>query len=104
MSVSNIMNLVPNGDPAARTARIDSAYKAVFSGNGTVDDRDLVLVDLAHLTRYYDTVSLTADPSVVIAAAHQQTVLKRILIGLGGEPQGLMAAVQTAPNPYIEEN
>ncbi len=106
MSTSNVLNSLPadkRDDPAAQAARIDSAYRALFSGNGSREDADLVLVDLAYFVRYYDTVSLTADPQTVVAAAHRKSVLQRILIGRGGEPQGFMEAVMTAPDPYTTE-
>ncbi len=106
MSTSNVLSSLPTetrDNPEAQAARITSAYRALFSGNGGQEDADLVLVDLAKFVRYYDTASLTADPQTVVAAAHRQAVLKLILVGRGGEPQGFMEAVLTAPDPYVEE-
>lgn len=93
-------------DPAAQQARVTSAYAALFSGNGTKDDADLVLVDLAAFTRYYDTATLGVAPAEAAAATQRRAVFQRIMdaLALGGrEPNGLLIAVLTAPL-ITEEN
>jgi hypothetical protein len=79
---------------------------ALFSGNGTKDDADLVLVDLAQFSRYYDTANLTDAPAALAAATQRRAVMQRIMDALafsGREPQGLLSAVLGAP-PINEEN
>jgi hypothetical protein len=105
----NILQALPTelrDNPRAQSQRIASAYGAVFSGNGTVDDADLVLVDLAQFTRYYDTASLSTDPHELAAAAQRRAVFQRIMDALavaGKEPRGLLGAVMTAPEPDATE-
>ena len=104
----NVVQILPQeraGDRNAQLERVGSAYVALFTGNGSREDADLVLVDLAQFVRYYDTASLTADPVVTTASAHRRAVLQRILGMQGGEPNGFMAAVLTAPDlDETEEN
>jgi hypothetical protein len=42
--------------------RVASAYGALFSGTGSKEDADIVLVDIAQFTRYYDRASDRASP------------------------------------------
>jgi hypothetical protein len=89
---------------ARAVARIGDAYRAVFSANATQADADLVLVDLAQFTRYYDTAEIGADPNAVIGAAHRKAVLDHILDAIemrGGSTHGLRVATIRAPE--IEE-
>lgn len=82
-------------DPEALTRRVGSAYKAVFSSNATTEDVELVLIDLAQFTRYYDTAKITASPSVLAATAQRRAVMDRILDAIeqhGGTVVGLRAA------------
>lgn len=81
--------------------RIGDAYRAVFSANATQMDVDLVLVDLAQFTRYYDTADIGADPNAVIGAAHRRAVLDHIFDAIemrGGNVRGLRVATMRAPN------
>ncbi len=102
----NIHSVLPPDQqtPEQQSARVASAYYALFTGNGTREDADLVLVDLAQFVRYYDTASLTVDPAVATATAHRRAVFQRIIGLSGGEPNGFMAAVATAPSLDTEEN
>lgn len=95
------------GVPVGRTldaewsaVRIVAAYAAVFSGNGTSEDVDLVLVDLAQFTRYYDTAALDAPADQVKALDQRRAVFQRIMEALtkSGKPvEGLHSAVLRAP-------
>ena len=103
MGTGNLNSVLPveqRDDPAAQQSRVASAYGALFSGNGTKDDADLVLVDLALFTRYYDTAELSSAPAELAAASQRRAVMQRIMDGLaiaGREPQGLLSAALTSP-------
>lgn len=59
--------------------RVASAYVELFSGNGSLDDASLVLVDLARFARYYDTTRLDMPADQVKALDQRRAVLQRIL-------------------------
>lgn len=85
--------------------RLVSAYGATFSGKGTAEDADLVLVDLAQFTRYMDTTPLTASAEVAKALDQRRAVFVRIAEGItrsGRDLDGLHRAVLTSP-PISEE-
>lgn len=87
-------------DPAWVQQRVASAYANLFSGNGTVEDADIVLVDMAQFSRYYDTATLDMTGPQALAFAHRRAVLSRMLEALtfgGREPQGLLQAVLRSP-------
>ena len=108
MAVGNLNTVLPpdqRTDAAAQQERVVSAYGALFSGNGTKEDADLVLVDLALFSRYYDTATVTSDPAELAAAAQRRAVMQRIMDGLtisGREPIGLHSAVLGSP-PITEK-
>lgn len=86
--------------------RIVGAYAAVFSGRGSKDDADLVLVDLARFTRYLDTAPLDAPADVVKALDQRRAVFARIVeavIQAGGNVDGLHRAVLATPSTDAEE-
>lgn len=86
---------------AAATERIASAYAAVFTGNATRDDADLVLVDLAQFSRYYDTTLIGSPPIEAKALDQRRAILTRILTAMakaGEEPRGMLTAVLVAPD------
>jgi hypothetical protein len=86
--------------------RVASAYGALFSGTGSKEDADIVLVDIAQFTRYYDTAQLSMEPATAQALAHRRAVLSRVLEAMvlsGKEPDGLMQAVARTP-PLEERN
>lgn len=113
MSVRNVLQAVdpeyqkPNPDGfysedalTAHSQRIAEAYAQVFSGNGTKLDGEIVLVDLALFTRYYDTAMANASAEDVKAFDARRAVFQRVLEAMtlaGQEPQGLHRAVLTAP-------
>ena len=112
MSVRNVLQAVdpehqqpgPDGwsDAAllAHSERIAEAYAQVFSGSGTKLDGEIVLVDLALYTRYYDTAMANASAEDVKAFDARRAVFQRVLEAMtlaGQEPQGLHRAVLTAP-------
>ena len=105
----NLNSVLPpekRDDIVAQQERVAGAYGALFSGNGTKDDADLVLVDLAQFSRYYDTANLTDAPAALAAATQRRAVMQRIMDALavsGREPQGLLSAVRGSP-PINEEN
>lgn len=106
--MKTLLDILPGEpDQAEGLRRVGSAYRAVFSANGTQDDVDLVLIDLAQFTRYYDTAKVDASPDAVVAAAHRKAVLDHILDAIemsGGSVQGLRAATAVAPQLENEEN
>ena len=86
---------------AAAQTRVVQAYAAVFTGNATRDDADLVLVDLAQFSRYYDTTHIGASPDEAKALDQRRSILTRILTAMakaGNEPQGLLTAFLMAPD------
>jgi hypothetical protein len=100
----------PTSDAAliAQSERIAEAYAAVFTGAGSKVDADLVLVDLAAFTRYYDTALLREPAEVVKAIDARRAVFQRILEAMtraGMEPNGIHGALlRTPPIDVIEEN
>lgn len=97
-SVNNNPDLGARAD--AYQLRIAQAYAAVFSGNGSVDDAGLVLIDLAQFTRYYDTVKLNASAAEAHGLNHRRAVFQRIAEGVivsGNTLDGLHAATLRAP-------
>lgn len=106
VNLNSVLPAEKRDDITAQQERVASAYGALFSGNGTKDDADLVLVDLAQFSRYYDTANLTDAPAALAAATQRRAVMQRIMDALafsGREPQGLLSAVLGAP-PINEEN
>jgi hypothetical protein len=108
MATGNLNTVLPTdkqGDVEAQQSRIASAYGALFSGNGTKDDADIVLVDLALFSRYYDTATMTDTPAALAAATQRRAVMQRIMDAMaisGREPQGLLSAVLGSP-PITEK-
>lgn len=91
---------------AAMQRRLASAYRNLFSGNGTAEDADLVLVDLARFTRYQDTTPLNTPADVAKALDQRRAVFVRIaeaVIMSGGNLDGLHRAVLMAPPIDVEE-
>lgn len=92
----------------AHSARVAEAYAQVFGGSGTKLDAEIVLVDLAIFTRYYDTAMANASADQVKAFDARRAVFQRVLEAMtlaGLEPVGLHRAVLTAPPiDTIEEN
>lgn len=86
--------------------RLVSAYGALFSGRGTKEDADLVLVDLAQFTRYVNTTSLATPADVVKALDQRRAVFARVVeavIQAGGDMDGLHKAVLVSPPLSAEE-
>lgn len=84
----------------AITARIASAYAELFSGNGNIEDAELVLIDLAQFTRYYDTASLDTPADQVKALDQRRAVFQRVheaITKSGKTVGGLHAAVLLSP-------
>lgn len=82
------------------TTRVAKAYAALFSGTGGSEDAELVLVDLAQFTRYYDTASLEVPAEHVKALDQRRAVFQRIAEALtkSGKTLGdLHGAVLRAP-------
>ena len=106
--MKTLLDVLPGEpDKGEGLRRLGSAYRAVFSANGTQDDVDLVLIDLAQVTRYYDTAKVDASPEAIVAVAHRKAVLDHILDAIemsGGSIQGLRAATAEAPQLDNEEN
>lgn len=75
--------------------RLVAAYKALFAGNGGVEDAEMVLADLAQLTGFF----LVAGPEVTDQALRyaegQRSVFKRIT-GMLAMPQSALTALQEA--------
>lgn len=94
-------------NPEAQSIRIAQAYAALFSGNGSKLDAEIVLVDLALFTRYYDTAMITMPAEHVKALDQRRAVFQRVLEAMtlaSEEPRGLHAAVLTAPPiDHVEE-
>lgn len=58
--------------------RVAGAYAALFTGTGSSEDAELVLVDLAQYARYYDTASLDMPADQVKALDQRRAVFQRI--------------------------
>lgn len=58
--------------------RVVGAYSALFTGIGSSEDAELVLVDLAQFARYYDTASLDMPAEQVKALDQRRAVFQRI--------------------------
>ncbi len=104
-----VAEVLPEGQrtPEQFDARIASAYGALFSGQGSREDADLVLVDMARFSRYYDTASLDMTSAQAVAFAHRRAVFSRVLEALtfaGQEPRGLIKAVLLTNEQRPEEN
>ncbi len=114
MSTQNVLSALPaeyRDDPTSDAAqaaielRTLEAYAALFNGRGGKLDADIVLVDLAVFTRYYDTTMQTVPAEQVKAQDAARGVFQRVLEALtraNVEPVGLHTAVLMAP-PH-EEN
>lgn len=108
-NITHIIDPTPYGQNADAymtdaQLRVMSAYAALFTGNGTQDDADLVLVDLASFSRYYDTTSLSASAHEAQALNQRRAVMTRVLTAMakaGVEPNRLMTATLSSP-PYDE--
>lgn len=106
--MKNILHILPrekyDSDEAylaAASERVVQAYAAVFSANATRDDADLVLVDLAQFSRYYDTTLIGASLVEAQALDQRRAILTRILTAMaktGVEPSGLLTAFLHAPD------
>lgn len=86
---------------------LSRAYADVFGGNPTQEQRDIVLVDMAHVVRYYDTTLITVPADEVKAIEQSRHTFRRILEALayaGREPAGLHTAVLRSRHLYAEEN
>jgi hypothetical protein len=86
-------NQVHPSSPAARS-RLAAAYKAVFSFNATEEDRDLVLVDLAVFTRFYDVMEPDALSEGLRHAEGRRAVMK-LITGQIADPR-LLGELQMA--------
>lgn len=64
---------------SAAELRIAEAYAAVFSGRGSTEDAELVLVDLAKFTGYYNTTSPEVPGDALRYYEGQRAVMGRIL-------------------------
>lgn len=105
----NVHDVLPENerdDPGAQTRRVARAYANLFSGAGSSEDADLVLVDLALYTRYYVTAPLDMPGDQVKALDQRRSVLNRILSALaltGVGADGLLEAAASAPPLDDEE-
>jgi len=93
-------------NPVMQEARIAEAYAAMFTGNGSLDDAGLVLIDLAQFCRYYDTAPLSATAEQVKALDQRRAVFQRVLEGIiksGVKVDDLHGAVLRAPTEPIPE-
>lgn len=101
--MKNVLDVLPAdvaADSDVQSLRIAQAYAAVFTGAGSRDDAELVLVDMAIFTRYYDTAMFTMPPDQVKALDQRRAVFQRVLEAMthaGAEPVGLLRAVLSAP-------
>lgn len=59
-------------------ARLTDAYQRVFSHNATEEDRDIVLVDLAVFTRFYDVMTPDANVAGLRHAEGRRAVMALI--------------------------
>ena len=98
ISLSQLFEKRPRG--AASEHRLAGAYQAVFSGNGSPDDADLVLVDLARESGYFDTTPAGIDDAVLQHQAGSRFLFGRIVRHLAMPPKELSALTQRV----IEEN
>lgn len=83
-----------------QSMRIAQAYAALFTGVGGIEDAEIVLVDMATFTRYYDTAMLHLPAEQVKALDQRRAVFQRIMEAMtlsGEEPKGLHGAVLRAP-------
>lgn len=106
-TVLDVLPEAKHSDPAAIQLRIAEAYAATFSGNGGIEDAEIVLVDMAQFTRYYDTAMMTTPADQVKAHDARRAVFQRVMEGMvaaGREPVGLLSAVLRAPAIDNEEN
>lgn len=107
--MKTVLDLLPQDqrdNPEAQTLRIVAAYGALFSGRGSRDDAEVVLIDLAQFARYYDTANMTAAPSEAHAREQRRAVVQRImdaLAGAGEEPAGFNGAVLRSPPIDVNE-
>lgn len=60
-------------------ARLRGAYGAVFAGNATVEDAELVLVDLAVLTRFYECAAPDAQEGALKYIDGRRSVMRRLV-------------------------
>lgn len=59
-------------------SRLAAAYQALFSFNATEEDRDIVLVDLAVFTRFYDVMVPDVPEAVVRHTEGRRAVMDLI--------------------------
>lgn len=59
--------------------RLASAYQATFAGNASKEDAEIVLVDLAVVTRFYEHMSPDAVSTVLHHADGRRAVMRRLI-------------------------
>ena len=99
-TILDVLPLEQANDPEQQSIRVATAYAAVFSGAGTLEDAELVLVDMAIFVRYYDTALPSVPAEEVKALDQRRAVFQRVLEAMtraGHEPHGLHSAVLRSP-------
>lgn len=98
-----ILDLLPkdkHDDPTAIEARVRDAYLALADGRGSKADFDVVLIDLAQQSGYFETLPSTATAGEVHDHNGARRVFGRIMLIMGtpGELlRELSEALQRSP-------
>lgn len=74
--------------------RLAQAYKAVFSGNGTQDDAQLVLADLTNVSGFYAVEDASVSAAARAFADGRRDLMNRILRMASLGPEQLDALFQ----------
>ena len=82
-------------DPAALEARVVSAYTNLFNGNGGKDDAEIVLIDLAQTSGYFEVLSADATPGELAQHNGSRTVFGRTMFATN-MPQSVLNEMATA--------
>lgn len=106
--VTTVTDMLPEHlrlDPATREGRLASAYKALVQGNAGRDDVEMVLVDLAIVSGYYNVTVPGTSNGDVQRAEGARSVYARIVY-MASLPEEIMAAYMralTAESTHMNE-
>lgn len=84
---------VPFPSPSADD-RLQAAYQATFAGNATREDAELVIVDLAVTTRFFEAMAPTASAEALRYVDGGRAVFRR-LVGFIADPR-ILGELQVA--------
>lgn len=92
-TVATVLPAEPRGSKAIK--RLHDAYIAFVAGRPSVEDCQLIMVDLANFSGYYNTTSPNASDAALRYSEGQRSVFGRVMI-MSNPALSIVDAIQRA--------